>query len=358
MRKPRLLVKAARRSAGRSVIGALALGVVGLVATACNPVTPYAAIVDGTVITQSSVQAEMHGINANPTYRQSVSGQIPITGTGPDTYTSQFAAAVLTLQVRFAVLDHELAQRHLVISAQDLADAKVDLVSSGQYPGGEFTQFPADYQAVLVRRQAELSKLAAGLAHADTSPAGVAAYAAAHEGELSTACVSWIVLNTPADAAQVEADLAGGQAFSAEAAAKSVDTSTGSSGGQLGCHPTPQYSQLGSEFEQAVASAPLNQPSAPVPVSSASSNGGPPSTGTAVFEVTSRQPLSAADLAAYARSQMTQPGQAALGPLVEQAVRAADVVVDARYGTWDPNGPSGSAVTPPAAPNVHSDSKP
>jgi len=315
-----------------------------VLSSACNPVTPYAAVVNGTALAQTDVQTEMQAIDANPAYRQSVIANIPIAGAAPGAYTTQFAAAVLTRQVVYALLAQDIAQRHIRITRADLSAATTDL-TTGQYPNGEFAQFSKPYQQLLVNRQAEFMRMAALLGNVDISPAGIQAYIAGHPTEMTQACVSRIVVTTPAAAAQVEADLAAGQSFAAEAQAKSSDTQTSNSGGQLGCGPTPEFAQLGAPFEQAVATIPTNQPSPPVTGAD----------GISIIEVTSRSPLPPAEAAAYARSLLTTGGQGALDTMLQKQAASASIDVDARYGTWSRSGSNGPSVTPPPAPHPHSD---
>lgn len=331
------------------VAGALGLA---LGTAACNPVTPYAAVVNGSTISVSDLNTEMQAISDNPILRQTdqVAAQLQqggrsLTGSAPGTFDASYAADLLARQIEYAVVEQELARRHLTVTAADLAAARVDLLNSGEFQSASFSQVPYDYQQVMLRRIADVTVLAADLAHVDITPAGIAAYAAAHRADLQQVCASWIAVNTLADAATVLNDLHAGRSFAAEAQAKSQDTNTSSTGGQLGCHPALLYGQLGAAVAQAVKTLPLDQPSGPVAAGQ----------GLVILEVTTRVPLSAGEAATAIRDQLTSTAQ--LGQLVDPLIVRADISVDARYGRWVANGSNGPEVVPPTAPHPRSDAR-
>ena len=322
-------------AAGAAGLAALALG-----ASACNPVTPYAAVVNGTTISASVLNNELVGVQRELSLiGQSTQGFI---GQGVGTYSTQAAAQVLSREIDFVVVDQELARRHIRISTSDLAAARADIPQSGQFPPGVLEKLPRAYQDVLIRRQAEITALAAAIAGADITPAGIARYAESHRISLQAVCAEQIVVNDLVSAATVENDLKAGKSFAAEAQARSQDQNTSSSGGQLGCHPALLYSQLGAEVETAVETLPLGQPSAPVKGNQ----------GLVILEVTSRTPLSPSDAAVAIRQQLTGNAQNQVGSVIEPIVARADVTLDSRYGHWVRSGANGPEVVPPAAPKV------
>lgn len=328
-------------------LAASALGLAGLTlgASACNPVTPYAAVVNGTTISATDLNDELAAL---------ARAGAGVNGQGAGTYSNQAAAQVLSRQIDFVVLRQELARRHVGITSADLAAARSDIPQSGQFPTGVFEKFPRAYQDVLVRRQAELTALAASIAGVDITPAGIARYASTHRAALQNVCAQWILVGDLATAATVENDLRAGRNFAAEAQAKSTDSSTRSSGGQLGCHAGIIYSQLGQEVERVVTTMPLGQPSDPVLATLPSQATGAPQQTLAILEVTSRTPLSDSEVAIAVRQQLTGNAQNEVGQVIEPIVARADVTLDARYGHWVRAGANGPEVVAPAAPKVRS----
>ena len=339
------------------VIVAAALGT-GLAASACNPVTPYAAVVNGTVITQSQLNSELAAISANKSDVASIEAgassnggaSLAITGAGPGTYGTTFASEVLRQEVLYALIAQELGRHHVTVSSYEMAAARSDvpgaLQGSGQTPV-QLSDFPRSYQNLLTLRQAQLEALEADLGGQQLTAASVAAYYATHQGAFFEACASRIEVASALAALAVESDLAKGASFATEASTKSTDTQTSSQGGQLGCGSGLQFnSAFGAAFTNAVATTALNQPSPPV--------AGP--NGYDIVEVSQRQPLPVAGAYSQIRQELTSAGGSALQSLLSVDVARADVTVDARYGTWSAKGINGtSGVIPPTAPVVRSD---
>lgn len=331
----------------------------GLVATACNPVTPYAAVVNGTAISRSTLNSELAAIAGNPTDVASIqsassgSGSaLTITGASPGTYGTTFASEVLRQEILYVLIDHELAARHITLTAYELSAARTDVPGAlqGSGPAVNFNLFPRAYQRILVHRQAALEALEADLAGQTISAQSVSDYYAAHRGEFYEACASRIEVSGALAALAVESDLAKGTPFATEASSKSTDTQTSSQGGQLGCGTGLQFlSAFGTDFATAVANTAINQPSAPVAVP----------TGYDIIEISQRQPLSPSAASGEIRQTLTSQGQSAISNILTRAVATAQVSVDSRYGSWSGTGVNGvSGVIPPSPPQVRSDLNP
>ncbi len=333
----------------------------GLAATACNPVTPYAAVVNGTVITQSALNSELAAIAGNKSDVASIeagatsngAASLTITGPGPGTYGATFASEVLRQEILYVLIQQELVKHHVTVTSYDMTAARADVPGALQGSGQTavaLNDFPRAYQNLLTQRQADLEALEADLAGQTLTQASVAGYYATHAGEFYEACASRIEVASALAALGVEADLAKGTSFAAEAAAKSTDTQTSSQGGQLGCGSGLQFtSSFGSAFSQAVATTPIGKPSAAVP--------GP--NGYDIVEVSQRQPLPLDTAYSQIRQQLTSAGSTALESLLSADVARAAVTVDARYGTWSAKSVNGnSGVIPPSVPAVRSDLAP
>ena len=333
----------------------------GLAATACNPVTPYAAVVNGTVITQSQLNSELAAIAGNKSDVASIEagatsnggGSLTITGAGTGTYGATFASEVLRQEILYVLIEQELAKHHVSVSSYDLTAARADVPGALQGSGQTavtLTDFPRAYQNLLTRRQAELEALEADLGGQVLTQAAVEGYYAAHPGEFFEACASRIEVGSALAALGVEADLAKGTSFAAEAAAKSTDTQTSAQGGQLGCGSGLQFaSAFGAGFSQAVATTAVGKPSAAV----LSPNG------YDIVEVSQRQPLPLDSAYSQIRQELTSAGSTALQSVLSTDVIRADVTVDARYGSWSARGVGGnSGVIPPVVPAVRSDLAP
>jgi hypothetical protein len=334
----------------------------GLLASACNPVTPYAAVVNGHVISQSSLDAQLEAIADNSSDVSSIESAsrsqggsaVQIRGPQPGTYSTTFASEALDQDIEFVLIHQAFQARHLHVSTYETESARADLPSelAGSGTPVDLNQFPRWYQNTLVERQAEIMALEADLGHTSLSSAAVAAYYSTHRSEMYDACVSRILVTTPAAASSVLKDLASGTSFSAEAAAKSQDQNTAQTGGQLGCGTGPQFTQaFGAAFAQAVGTAAANTPTGPLIDQG----------GFDIIEVTQRQALTASQAAAQIRASLVSAGTQPLDTLLTAELNRAQVSVDPRYGSWSGAG-SGSAsrtgVIPPASPKVRSDEPP
>lgn len=329
----------------------------GLLAAACNPATPYAAIVNGQVISQSELSSQLAAIAGNPSDVASIESAsqsqggpaLQIAGPQPGTYGMRFATEALNQDIEFAVIHQEFVRRRLTLSSYELQSARADLPSELSGPGQppvHLGQFPPSYQKTLVTRQAEIMALEASIARVDVTPQAVQSYYASHLPQMYEACASRIVVPTLAAAAGVLSDLAHGTGFAAEASAKSQDTSTSANGGQLGCGTGLAFaSSFGSAFAQQVGSAPLNKPVGPVLDPS----------GFNIIDVTARQPLTASAAQAQIRQQLVSAGASGLQAVLSRALRTARVVVDSRYGSWTAVS-AGAGVVPPPIPKVRNDS--
>ena len=323
------------------LLAAAGIGV-SLAVSACNPITPYAAVVNGTVISPSAVTGEAAAIQADPTQ----AAGLKIKGQAPGSYSTAFLDRVLTRQIDFAAVAQALAGRHVRVTSADLTAARSDLLD-GQYTAAELARFPAWYRTELVLRQAEETALFASLAHVDVSTAAVEAYYAAHQADFLNVCGARIVVSTAAAAAQVESDLAKGASFEAEAAAKSEDTQTASQGGQLGCAPALAYEQsFGPLVGAAVETRPVGVAFPPV----AEANG------LTIFEVLSRSAPAASTAVSTVRSYLVSSGQSAAGTAIDRALRQDSISVDSRFGRWT-TAKGQDQVVPPPAPKVRSDSR-
>ncbi|HET6794952.1 MAG TPA: peptidylprolyl isomerase [Acidimicrobiales bacterium] len=312
---------------------------------ACNPVQPYAALVNGHAVTQHDLNTELEGIASSPQYMNaleqngggSIFGQVK----GGRTFDPQFADAVLRQEVFFELLRQEMVARHLTVTNDDLAAAKQD--ANSLLGAAVLKSMPADYRDVLIRRTAEQTVLEADLTHTDVSPSAVSAYYAAHRDTFVNVCLQNIVVPTQTGAQQVEAALAKGQSFAVLAQQLSTDQNSAQSGGQLGCGPAVN---LPAPYDQAVRTQAVGVVGPPVQGQG----------GWYVIEVTARQPMSPSAAGPDIRKAILADGNNALNAWLESALRKAHITVDPRYGRFTATGPGGVAgVVPATPPNPRTD---
>ncbi len=336
-------------------------------ASACGAAQGYAALVNSSAVSRSSLDAELKDISHNKPYVQVFDQQqnapTPIEGASPGTYNQTFVADLLTQRIEYTLVHQELLRRHTLPDAAALQQARTLVSQSLTVPasnGGAsqplFPGFGAGYQNTLVERRAELDTLRTGLGKAVDDQA-VLRYYDANQGQFITdICVRHILVADNATATRLKAQLDAGADFATLAKANSTDTGSAANGGKLagsapdGCLTSQDVQQLVPQFTQAMVTLPVNQVSSPVQSQF----------GFHLIEVTSRtiEPYDQSVITA-ARAQLAQ--QAFL-TLLNKLIQQATVKVDPQFGHFDKKGNvasgQGPAVVPPKGPQVSSAGSP
>ena len=141
-----------------SIVGALGVGSVTL--TACDA-SPYAASVNGQVISVNSLnhvleawasnQAWVQGFDAASSPSQGGDGTTVVGAGGPGTYTAKFVALILTTQIEVdAVHQHLASTGHTPSADEVVASRAVNEYLRSQY----WTQFPQQVRNFFVERLA------------------------------------------------------------------------------------------------------------------------------------------------------------------------------------------------------------
>lgn len=309
---------------------------VTLAASGCGSVSSYAATVNGTRISRSSLEGELRDIAGNDKYLKFIESQVQVRSNG--VFDAAFTASVLSRQIIYELVDKDLARRKIILSAGDLAAARA---SVGNRVGGDdvFKAFPKSYQDTLVRRSADVTVLSFALAGQGTPEQASRAYYDAHPGDFAQACVSHILVPTQDQANQVKARLDGGEDFATVAKAVSTDTGSASQGGQLGCYS--HDNQLVPEFSQAMFTQPVGQVGAPVQTQF----------GFHLILVKSRTVPPYEQVAAQARDAAAAATQDKLHSWVEGVIDRAKIKVNPQYGHFEKKG-ADSRVVPPQAPTT------
>lgn len=357
VRKPR------SRGPAAPVVGLAAAALLAMSLASCTSKVGYAALVNGSPISQDKINRELADLAGNTKYVQLINQQGssgPVTGTSPGSYNKAFVAALLDQQVRFEIIRQQLVASNALPAPDKVAAAKTAV--SDAFPAGMFAAFPTRYQDVLATQQADADAFVLAVT-SKLSPDDFNAYYQAHLGDYATeACVRHILfadkdpsgqLDYPASlagAVKVKALLDAGGDFAALAKQYSQDNqgANGGSAAQGGviagtaadsCLATQDLQQLGADFTAAVVSLPLNQLSNPVKTQF----------GYHLFEVISRV-IAPLDDSVTANIRQRQAGQ-----ILTDLVAKAKVNVNPEFGSFDKNtSASGQilGVEPPLVPNL------
>jgi foldase protein PrsA len=302
-------------------------------AAACGSGDPYAAKVDGLVISQKQLEDEMRSIAANDAYIKKVEETTQVRGTGAGDFDVAFTGKVLGQQIQYALVDREIDKRKIKIGPADRQAARTEVVTQA---GGEdiFKDFPAAYQDTLVDRAAKVDRLTLSLAGPTSGDDAAKAYYDAHKDEFTEACVSHILVTTKEKADQVKAKIAAGADFETVARTDSRDTGSAAQGGDLGCKINSESFNV-PEFIKAMLSQPIGQVGDPVQTQY----------GFHLIKVRSRTVPPFDQVADQAREKLVRASKAKLQEWINTTVAKAKIVVNGKYGTFNKQT---YAVDPPA----------
>jgi parvulin-like peptidyl-prolyl isomerase len=303
-----------------------------------------AARVNGHRISQSTLDSELHAILANANYTAAIEQSQHVTGVGgKGTFDLAFVDKVLARQILLELVHEEVARRHLVVTPDDLkaaTDAQRSQVGGDRQGRPLFDQFTPAYQALLVRRAAEVTALQDALANVKLDDASIQGYYNAHLSTFTDSCESHILVSTQAQATQIRTQLVGGADFATLARQSSIDSTSAPKGGDLGCAPPRTYDPA---FEQAVSTLAVGQLSPVVPLQAESAFD--------VIKVTDRKVEPLSSVRSKVIQQMQRQGSTQLSQFVQDSAVKAKITVSPRYGKFEATGPQAGTVVPPSSPS-------
>jgi hypothetical protein len=350
---------ASRAVRHRWLLAVAALAVVGPTLSACQGTSPYAAIVDGTHISQSQLLRELHAFGSNKSFvsdwskgiaQSTAQGQTahqPVfaTDSAEPTFTSDFSAFVLGDEVNAAAVHAADVRLHIepdpkTVTAQPNVTAAA--AEFGAAPEGQavFNLFSRWFQHMFEVRVAEQANLGNKLA---SDPALVRTFYDNNPQYFITAeCVSHILLASEGEASSVRGQIVGGLSFAAAAKKYSTDAATASKGGSIGCNGLGTYAVA--PFAEAADTLPVGRLSQPIHTQF----------GWHLIEVNSRQlqPFDTQTQSGLTTSLQQQPYYVFLA--------GTPVTINPAYGSWDtlqlsvippvPPGPGSGALVPTTVP--------
>ena len=324
----------------RASLLALVLG--GVVLAGCGAVRPYAAVVNGHRLTQSSLLDELKAIKANKQFLDAVQQSTQVLGSGKGTFDSTFTAKVLTRAIYYELVRAELDRRKLHVTQADLDTARKTVA---QQVNGEdvFKKFTASYRDTLVRRTAEVAVLQQALS-GSPSEADARAYYDSHKAEFEQVCASHILVDSKDKADAIEARLSKGEDFAAIAKTESKDNQgpgggSAAKGGDLGCASPDQYV---TEFANAVRTLPVGQVSPPVQTQF----------GFHVIKVSDRKTPPYDQVADQVQQRLQQAGSDKLTEWLSDALKRVKVRGNPKYCKWSNVEGQQPQCQPPAAPTA------
>lgn len=316
------LVRRLRRS-----LAILLLAPLGLLACADGGSRP-AAVVNGVEISAAALADELAAIEGNAGYRSAIEARQPVLGQLPKSFDGGFTAAVLTNQISYLLVHHELAERKVKVSDTCRQAAQRDLeLSLGQNNPDAGRQvlgaFPGSYADTMVQRNSDVLALQAALSDRGCFDDEVAqAFLDANAAEFRQACVAHILVATDAEANALLTQLQAGADFATLARENSTDTGTAPNGGELGCEAPSRFV---TEFANAVAASQPGVVGPPVQTQF----------GWHLVKVSEFKTPPLAEVREQIEQFLSQEAVGVFQQWFGPALEAAKVTVDGRFGKWD-----------------------
>jgi len=326
-----------RRFTAAAGLAALAAGLA--VTTGCGSVSPTAAVVkfshDSVKIDRSEFEKELKALNDNKRL-QAAAGGNGLSGAGKDTVDPRLSAGWLTAVIYDKLVTHEFDRRHLKVTPDDMEAAKTQLSTEFGSDPAIPSAFPKWFQDRVLGRNARAVAVRAALSGVDFSDDSLQKYFDAHKDDFSQNCLSHILVKTKAEADAALARLKGGEDFAAVAKAVSIDTGSGTKGGDLGCNPKGTFVP---EFDKAASELPVNQLSDPVQTQY----------GFHIILVRERKQATFDGAKEQVKAAVNAQTLDAYRQFLQTAVGAVRVSVDRRFGSFVPPATDQPpAVVPPA----------
>lgn len=363
----------------KRLVALLALVVLG--AAACTyggtPVDPSALRVNGTVVvTVAELEEELAFLDANSDLAGAILGDpSALQGEVAGAYSPAASAALLDLHLRTLLAVEAATAQGIEVTDDDRAAAATELDSQLEGLGVSVDALPDALADSLVAGTAAQTALQAWMEEnpeetPEITDADVAAFFEEVRGQLpaEVVCSRHILVAFPAAegaepgqpaepsedddaAAKAEIDavaerLAAGEDFAAVAEEASDDPGSAALGGDLGCGDPTQFVP---EFAEAISTQDVGAVGEPVRTDF----------GWHLIEVTYRGEPTVDqfedELRAQLEAQAAPDPNARMGELVSAVLADVDVVVDPRFGRWDPDlggitAPEGAAAPPTTTP--------
>jgi parvulin-like peptidyl-prolyl isomerase len=308
----------------RALFVASACTAFGLVASACSTVSPDAASVNGESIDRSTFddQLSLYADNEAFLARVSSAGQGAVEGNGSGTVSADFARQVLQREIVLLVIQQQNAERGATVTPDIEAAAREDVIA--QFGLEAFDGFPTSFQDTLVDQNAQVFLLRADVAGNALDDSELQAVFEEDPSQFAEVCAAHILVATEEEADEVLARLEGGEDFATVAAEVSTDSGSAANGGNLGC---VARGVTVPEFEDALFATPEGEISDPVETEF----------GFHVIEVLQHNDPTFEAAKPLVLQRVLADSNEGFNTVLNDALAAADVTVDPRYGRWNPS---------------------
>jgi hypothetical protein len=326
----------------RKVFAALAFTVLAAGALAgCDiHLGPYAAIVDGTTISQQELNASVSAAASSAGYLCTLNDDhqlaLPVTGVGTGAYDVKFVDDILSTLVEAKLATDEMAREHLAVTSfvEPIANQQLDgtLGTSVQgcsgTPASILAALPTAYRSALLDIFEDLDVLGGARLGITLTNDGVTQYVDAHPADTELPCVNYIQASSLAAANEAIAAVKKGTPFTTEAPKVTVAQST-----TIPCGPLDQT--FPPQIVAAISPLPVGGMTAPIDYEN----------NIYVFELGQPQAATTQQVLGIVVETLQSEFQAAATTIVA----SGNVQLDPAYGVWSTVG-SNQGISPPPSP--------
>ena len=291
-----------------------------------------------------------------------------VSGVGDSTVTTEFAAYTLNAMIQQAIEQHELAVRHVTLTAADTTAARQDFELQVSSASAQVTspcglsgtslvdRLPSAFVDTQGQQLAYQERLEEVVDHINVTPSGLLAYYRSHISQVTQVCLNLIVADSQAAAQAIRAKLASGTSLAQAAQSAGVDSGS-PPGGQVACvYPGTVVSNFGQSVAGVVDALAVGQIAPVQSLAIPNSTTGATQTYWLIVQMRARHLVPFAQAEGDLRRGLLSQGGSALNTVIASAVADVHVTVDPRYGTWNsargvsvPAPPPASIVLDPAA---------
>jgi hypothetical protein len=345
----------------------LILAVAAVVAVAAFTVPSNAASVNGTSISQQTLNRNLSAIAQSDGFQcylyasQTLSGEagagtFPVEGVGvpagttnPSTFNASFVRYWLSELLNDQLVTQVVAAEHLTVTPADRAIGQVSLtrqidaviqsaasagVSCPSTGAAILASLPATFREQLVQVAATQDVLLSHAAGYGLGTAGLTRYYTRHQTDFTKLCFSYVPFTSAAAASAARAKVAAGTSQTKGVAAGTPLAKVGTVT-PIGCGIRVDAT---AELPSGVASLPLGQVSQPVTLGNGQ---------VGLFMLTSMTTPMFVTVRATVETEVLNAGEKRSTATLRAAARRADVTADPRYGRA---APGAVALLPPASP--------
>lgn len=319
------------RLAALAIAAVVGLAAAGLASVAYSRSNDYAAVVDGSEISERRFLREVEQFQENERFHQLFQG---LAEARDGRVPSRLAALWLTRLIQHELVEREIEEREIEVTDAHRQQARQIQVQQFRQQD-VFEGFDEWFRELLVERDAAFVAVSEAVAGDEPTEEELREAYEADPDAFASACVRHILVETEERAEELASRLAEEADFAELAREHSVDRGSAERGGDLGCQPKGTYVPA---FEEAVFDVAVGEVSDPVESEF----------GWHLILVESREEGTFEQARPQLEERLRTQAQQEFGRVLLERATEADVVVNPKYGSFEATAEGPQVVAPEA----------